>query len=136
MPPGFPDKHSGPNSFFGNGDKWLIPGEKALTSATATPCVISVGKTEAQRHEKFPETQELGFGSVQSSGLDWFHLDLAKCCHTGQVKSWKEVFCEDRFSPHPFSFLNVSNLSGREIVGLANSLFPADPSLRLFYSGS
>lgn len=32
-----------------------------------------------------------------------------------------------RNSPHtPFAFLNVSNLSGREIVGLANSLFPAD----------
>lgn len=50
LPPGFADKNGGPNSFFGNVGKWLISGEKAFTSATATR-VAAVGKTDTQRRK-------------------------------------------------------------------------------------
>lgn len=146
LPPGVTDKRSGPNSFlrmWTNGWSW----ENRLTSATVTPSVISDGQTEAQRSKvlwTIPEIQTAQELGSRLSSEPWARTGstshLLKHRHTfrlwpGQVKSWKEVFVYgdfvknpldvERFSPHPLSFLNVSHLSRREIVVLANSFVPA-----------
>lgn len=98
---------------------------------------VKLAHKEGKCHEKFQKHKSWGLAQTRALSTDWFHFDFPKYCHTGQVKSWKEVFVywgflknpfdAGRFSPHPCCFLNVSNLSERKIVGLANSLFPADP---------